>query len=68
MEAKDIMNIIDEADCNPMACFIASDGSYRALGWITNLIEISFKVGYNQALKDILSKEKGGMYVKAELG
>jgi len=45
MEAKEIMDIIGEADCHSECCFIDSEGTYKPLGWARNLAEISFKAG-----------------------
>ncbi|KKL97433.1 hypothetical protein LCGC14_1834500 [marine sediment metagenome] len=45
MKAEDIMDIIDDADCNADTCFVDSDGNQQPLGWTTKLIEVSFKAG-----------------------
>ena len=54
MEAKDIMDIIDEADCNTDACFRNSFGSPQPLGWAKKLIEISFKAGEDKGRREVV--------------
>ena len=51
MKAEDIMNIIDDADCNADTCFVDSDGNQQPLGWTTKLIEVSFKAGIKEAVE-----------------
>ena len=62
MNAKDILDIIDEADCNVDICFIDSEGNWQPLGWAKKLIEISFRAGeergYNKCLADLKTYAK----------
>lgn len=45
MEAKELLELVDEADCNAETCFVNSKGQYQVMGWAKHLIEISFKAG-----------------------
>ncbi len=54
MEAKDIIGIIDEADCNADTCFVDSTGNQRPLGWAKKLIEISFKAGEDKGTRKVV--------------
>ena len=51
MKAEDIMDIIDDADCNADTCYVDSERKQQPLGWTTKLIEISFKAGIKEAVE-----------------
>ena len=53
MEAKELMNLIDDVDCHAEVCFTDSKGQRRALGWAQRLIEISFKAGQREVVERI---------------
>ena len=50
MEWQDLMNIVDEADCNAEVCFTNSKEQRAVMGWAKTLIEISFKAGQEHGL------------------
>ena len=52
MEAKELQDLIDTADCNAEVNFTRTNGSQSVLGWARKLIEISFKAGYEQGLEE----------------
>ena len=47
-----VLDIIEDADCNADTCFVDGEGKQQPLGWAKRLVEIAFKAGYEQGKID----------------